>query len=98
MTARTKPGFPVFGQTTRKLADDDRDPGPVARAAIREAVRPVVEDLRHRMNLVALGLTGPDPEYALWEFVEALRAVPAALQSLERELSKPIGSTSRRAA
>jgi hypothetical protein len=76
----------TIGKATLHLAATDRASAE-ARVAIREALGPLVERLRHELSLTADALGGPDPEYALSLFADILHEMPAAMRALEAELS-----------
>lgn len=76
-----------IGKTTIDLASRD-ELDARSRAAIRSALEPLVADLHHDIGLVAASLRGPDPEYALYLFVEVLREMEGqGLRALEGSLS-----------
>ena len=85
-----------LGKAVEAAAASERSLGPEARAAIRIALAPIADAIRHDMTLVLDALGGPDPECALYLFVEVLHGLPAAARDLEGAIAP--GHHLRRAA
>jgi hypothetical protein len=75
----------LAGRRTQSLAAAERA-NDSDRAAIRAALRPVLEQYQHDVAVIMRALDGPDPEFALSLFVDSLNDLPARLKGLEAAL------------
>lgn len=77
----------LTGKKTLAALASREDASAEDRAAIRAALGPVVEQLQHDLALVERALRAPDPEFALSLLVDAMKALPDHMATLDATLS-----------